>query len=685
MPAAAALIPAVLAAAGASPIVVSIATVVAGVVSLVASTLLAPKPKLPKPSDGQTNVRQQNGPRWRYYGRVRRGGQMFFFDSANGYLHVGIIFNHGAISAFEEWWLNGEQVTTATDIASPLQLKVTTAQYVSATNKNLVFIRPQDGSANTADATLISKFPSIWTSNHKLEGLAVAVLICRSVEASVYNKIYPQGRPELTAVFKAETSVYDPRDGSTGWSDNAGLVIRDYLTHADGMNLSTSLIDEASFASFADVCDQAVPLAAGGTEARYRIWGGYPLDAEPASVLREFLDCCAAEIYQTREGKLGIRGGVYAPPSVTLGPDQILEADMHRGADALARYNRIRFEYTDPDANYLEQEGEAWTDADLLAANGGVIEEGPLLRVHDVPSHAQGRRLVKIQIAKDNPAWIGEVRTTLAGLDAWTEEFVRLEIPELEIAGPFRVKEIRWAGPGRGVSLSVESVDPAAWEWSTSEEGNAPSVDAPATNTVSVATPTGLFVVARRQEYPTVTVYIAQAVWDEHARDDVTFDLRYREQGTLAWTTASAQAGETTLQTGALQNPGTYEWQIRAVSPNGVASDWSSIVTHAMNGDTTFIPGAALSVTGSSPSAGTLSVSWTNSSSSATEGADVFVGSTSSFSAATRAYTEPGVASDSESVSFDWDAGTWYVWVAEYGHGQQGTATAISGATVTIS
>ena len=56
--------------------------------------------------------------------------------------------------------------------------------------------------------------------------------------------------------------LYDPRDGSTAYSTNPALVIRDYLTNASyGFAADSAEIDDTSFQTAANVCDESITLA----------------------------------------------------------------------------------------------------------------------------------------------------------------------------------------------------------------------------------------------------------------------------------------------------------------------------------------------------------------------------------------------------------------------------------------
>ena len=82
--------------------------------------------------------------------------------------------------------------------------------------------------------------------------------------------MFANGLPLVTAVVKGK-KVYDPRTDTTAWSDNAALCVRDYITSAYGMQDSD--VDDTAFSVAANVCDEAIPLSGGGTEARYAMNG----------------------------------------------------------------------------------------------------------------------------------------------------------------------------------------------------------------------------------------------------------------------------------------------------------------------------------------------------------------------------------------------------------------------------
>src|SRR4051794_38828116 len=79
-------------------------------------------------------------------------------------------------------------------------------------------------SGQAACASLISAFPTKWTSNHRLRGVAYAY-VSMTWDENVFNQGFPDIRFDITG----KNDIYDPRNGTTGWSDNSAICLRDYF------------------------------------------------------------------------------------------------------------------------------------------------------------------------------------------------------------------------------------------------------------------------------------------------------------------------------------------------------------------------------------------------------------------------------------------------------------------------
>jgi hypothetical protein len=140
--------------------------------------------------------------------------------------------------------LAGSTVTIADSLGG-----IVSYQYTAATSK--VKIRSYLGtSTQTADATLIGLFPTLWTSAHRARG--VAYLIC---EFDYDETAFPSGLPNVSAVIRG-AKLYDPRTATTAWSENPALMVRHVLTHPQfGKRTSMTAAEDARITAAANACD----------------------------------------------------------------------------------------------------------------------------------------------------------------------------------------------------------------------------------------------------------------------------------------------------------------------------------------------------------------------------------------------------------------------------------------------
>ncbi|MGA0564177.1 hypothetical protein ACO2RV_17160 [Ancylobacter sp. VNQ12] len=433
-------------------------------------------PDKPKGDPRQLTVKQSLPARTRSYGRVKVSGAFAFIQTYAGNLYEIVIHGEGPWDAIEEWWLNDKN-------AAPVSGVVSTAPWTG-------FIRFESflgTDSQPASSLLTGTFPA-WTADHRLRGLAYSVVWLSAVAEDKFSKTYPNGSPAVRVVART-SKVYDPRTAVTAFSENAALCIRDYLTHSRGFNISSALIDDTTFSAFANVCDEAVALAAGGTEPRYRVAFTYDMVTEPREVLRQLLQSCDAELYPTPDGKVGIRGGKWTAPTVTIGPEHIRAFHYVQGNDRLAAFNRLKLTFTFRAADYQPFECDPWEDL-ASQAEVGVLQQD--LTLTQVPSYTQARRLGKIFSHKSNPRHRLELQVDAKALDALGERTVHVTLPELEIDEDFFVEKFELQGDFSGGTLTLASLSSDAYAWTTAEEGTEPVAPTDAAITVTPPTPTGL-------------------------------------------------------------------------------------------------------------------------------------------------------------------------------------------------
>jgi len=227
-----------------------------------ASSLLQSKPKGSgavasfdrQAQDRTVTVQEAVGKGKIHFGRLRLGGTRTLVEKTggdNGTLHILITLSCNPLKGMDELWFADEVVPLDAD--------------GNATGNYAGYAKAWFGDGTTeGDATLNAKLkealPEKWTDAHRQTGCAKLY-----VQLTWNSDKYANGVPNITAVCRCEAAVYDPRDGSTGWTDNAALGLARYLTipqNAGGFGAAWSEIDEAELAAAANISDEIVPLRA---------------------------------------------------------------------------------------------------------------------------------------------------------------------------------------------------------------------------------------------------------------------------------------------------------------------------------------------------------------------------------------------------------------------------------------
>lgn len=100
-----------------------------------------------------------------------------------------------------------------------------------------------------ADASLLAEVPDKWKPSAVLRGFTYTVIRLDLRQAEFQN-----GMPEINVLMKGK-KLYDPRTGTTAWSDNPALVIYDYLT-SPMCGVDAEDIPLSNIITAANVCDQ---------------------------------------------------------------------------------------------------------------------------------------------------------------------------------------------------------------------------------------------------------------------------------------------------------------------------------------------------------------------------------------------------------------------------------------------
>lgn len=250
--------------------------VIGGVVSLATSAAVGAmsRPSNPDatgaldvPGAGRTQqVRQPTAPHQFHYGTVKTSGVILFvhvaedeFERTFGNLYMIIAIAGGRIKAIRTVYADDDLVTDA--------------KFVFGVDppRSLIRIGKHLGSADqVADADLVAEIPEVWTVDHRGRGRAyMAVRL-------TWDSVLLSAIPNISSIIDGCDEIYDPRNGVTGFTNNAALCIAHWLTSPVGMNLARSKIDEPTLIASANVCDERVRVGVGTTTAAAEVAAGSP-------------------------------------------------------------------------------------------------------------------------------------------------------------------------------------------------------------------------------------------------------------------------------------------------------------------------------------------------------------------------------------------------------------------------
>lgn len=613
----------------------------------------------------QFTVKEAIGARRRGYGTTKLGGNLVFLQDRTGTLFSAIVHCEGPIDSYREWWLNDKVTAIAAGSLGGQAGVVPWTIYVVVESH----LGADDQVASTG---LLTNFPGTWTSNHRLRGLAYSVMGCQVPVNPERNLkiVFPNGAPQLRVVARL-AKVYDPRlapvhdidDPDTwAWSDNVSLCILDFLKSPRGFGLSSERMNLDSFAVFADLCDEAVPLKAGGTEKRYRLGGVYDLTEEPRDVLRRMLSTCDGEIVPLPDGTVGIRGGEWVAPTVTISDAQVLAYEYQAGGDKLAAFNKLKITYTSPGHDYQQIEGEAWEDEENQDLTGEVRSQD--LPLPMVQSHAQARRLAKIVMAKGNPVHrLSNLTAQLPALDLLGERAVHITLADLGIDADFLITRFVPADDLSTVTLDAVSLDASAYSWNAAlEEGTAASTPGSYTP-ATPPTPDNLDLSLDRTLIGSnVNAVRIKATVDAPTDTQWQLHAQYRLQGATDWLDMEVDETDPWAAFSDVVNDGsTYEVQAALRGFGGSDGTFTAIESIPIISDPT-APGVPTGVTAGAVGSD-ITVAWTNPNSANYYATRVYRNASNTFGTATLIQTVLGVQAGTGSyLDASRPSGTYWYW-----------------------
>lgn len=483
---------------------------------------------------------------------------------------------------------------------------------------------PYDGNTSNLVQNLVSSSnPSgnPWTADCSCVGHTVVFLRFH------YNdQVFPNSLPDIAFVVSGKNDIYDPRTGTTGYTNNSALCTADYLSNAGlsendtgwgfRLNYGTD-IPSTPLINAANSCDEAVALAAGGTEPRYTCNGSFTLDERRGDILDELLTSCAGRL-TTAGGQYVIYPGVWqGVAGSTMDLTQIATGPVRYLAKRKARdlYNAVKGTYVSPVNNWQAsdypsymQDGNHGYATNPPGAGGNYdgnwYADGSERRYFDhslrfTTSYSAAQRIAKIVLMRLRYQGTGTFRTNMTAyqmvaMDVWPFSFARRSWTNKQ----FEIQKDRLlltpvkSGDVNAVAMEVEvdvqETDASIYDWSAAEELTPQGYQQPVLQANrNLAVPTSLTLESDASTEQVLSNGIVKSrilvTWADPVDGFFFNGGRIELQYQLVTTPAAPWSNVESVQPGIQQvyidgvNDGEqYNVQIRAVNTANVPSDWVS-------------------------------------------------------------------------------------------------------------
>ncbi|MFV3288526.1 phage tail tip fiber protein [Pseudomonas sp. NY11955] len=478
-------------------------------------------------------VRSSKAPARFILGRASTGGVLVWAQEQSGeqtdgeWLHLVYVLSEGAIAGLDGIYLGEEEIATYGEYAS-YELLVDPSQ-VNA------FLK-----ANCRD----------WRDTQIGRGLSFVRL---SLKHNAEK--FPSGIPDVRFVVRGRNDLYDPRTGMTGYSDNTALHMLWFLRAR--CRVPDDEIVFETFASAANVCDEAVANADGTSGIRYRTGCVIGADEQRTQVIQKLEESCAGQLIRIGGKWMMQAGAYYGPYDFEITEDMIVgTVSGTTEVNNDSAINIVTGTFIDPSQTWAETDFpevriQQWVDED-----GGEAAESMSLGY--VTDAYQAQRLANIKLRRARAGGSLQLPMNFAGYNCRPGRVVRVNLPSLNMVGEFIVTDWNMAADD-GCTVTVSQYEPAIFDDAVGQPYNPIGfINLPAGG---LGSPTGLVWT------PDGTAEVTQGVlsWVQPAGVVTAYAVTVRQGGTAV---QAQQVPATTLQLPLSGLPsGSYTMSVAALGP----------------------------------------------------------------------------------------------------------------------
>ena len=480
------------------------------------------------------------------------------------------------------------------------------ARTVYSNYKNKIRVSFLNGPHTSTFATLLAA-GTTWGASDLCLGRTLVY-----VQMGYDDTVFPSSIPNVSFIIDGRNDILDPRTGTRGFTTNAALCIADFLSLPPtkggfGLAIGTD-IPTAQLIAAANICDEAVALAGGGTIPRYTCDTFFMLNQPRGTILRDMLSSCAGRItYQG--GQYSIYPGAWIAPTL-----QLTDADLIGPIEWKPRLsirdtcNAVKGTYVSPENAYQQADVPPYMqDADHGYVSDPWLAEDQGERIfHEAnfpctDNSATAQRLEKIALLRARHQGRGTIRCSMKAYQAVALDIIQLTHPrytwllkDFEVLASRFIVDKNGKAPRPYVELDIAETDSSIFDWVATEQLTPQGYKQPNNVGCSVCAPpedvTGYSgpgatidgivypstVTTRADGSPLNSIYVR---WTQPNDANVVYgghlEVQWQPVAASVWsglTKVDASADHVFIPN--VNDGAQYNLQVRAVNCAGVPSDW---------------------------------------------------------------------------------------------------------------
>ncbi|SOC45773.1 hypothetical protein SAMN05892877_117162 [Rhizobium subbaraonis] len=343
--------------------------------------LMAPKP--PKPEDVKIPRRQAIPYRQWAVGRVRAAGAYMLWEAKGSRLFgVQAIAGH-KIKSVNRYYLHDDPIELS-DLDGNGQLTFDGERY----GNNVWLFHRLGEPTETAYADIVDKLGAegVWTNNHRGDGQASVAMMAENPAADRQQRRFPHGAPsvsvEIDGAYVFDYRIDDDPSNPAAWvwSRNAALIMAWHQCFSEfghRRSYERAILPVLDmWVEEANICDENVPLAGGGTEKRYECNGVDTTENSPKVATNAILASCDGWICERGDGALLFTVGKFRESRCGVITDaDIVGHQVEYGVLPENEINRLIPKFTYPATNYTTSDVDYFDDVPAQIEAGRVLAE----------------------------------------------------------------------------------------------------------------------------------------------------------------------------------------------------------------------------------------------------------------------------------------------------------------------